>query len=215
MGHVSNHIGGVYEYYKTTDQTGSVYTPVPKAKQSEALAFMHKELFNTPKWLIDKDIISNTEYSGNVERLRSLQARYLNNMLSLGKLARLIEYETLHGSKAYSLVDFMRELRFGLWSELQSGNAIDTYRRNLQKAHVERLSYLLTADSQRKSPSFGGYSKSTAVTTDQSDIRSVARAELVNLRSSINTNLSNTSDRMSRYHLQDVAARITEILDED
>ncbi|MDA0843173.1 MAG: zinc-dependent metalloprotease [Bacteroidetes bacterium] len=215
MGHVSNHIGGVYEYYKTTDQTGSVYTPVSKAKQREALAFIHKELFNTPKWLIDKDIISNTEYSGNVERLRSLQARYLNNMLSLGKLARLVEYETLHGSKAYSLVDFMRELRFGLWSELQSGNAIDTYRRNLQKAHVERLSYLLTADSQRKSPSYGGYSKSTAVTTDQSDIRSVARAELVNLRSSINENLSNTSDRMSRYHLQDVAARITEILDED
>ena len=215
MGHVSNHIGGVYEYYKTTDQTGSVYTPVSKAKQREALAFIHKELFNTPKWLIDKDIISNTEYSGNVERLRSLQARYLNNMLSLGKLARLVEYETLHGSKAYSLVDFMRELRFGLWSELQSGNAIDTYRRNLQKAHVERLSYLLTAGSQRKSPSYGGYSKSTAVTTDQSDIRSVARAELVNLRSSINANLNNTSDRMSRYHLQDVAARITEILDED
>ena len=215
MGHVSNHIGGVYEYYKTTDQTGSVYTPVSKEKQREALAFINKELYNTPKWLIDKDIISNTEYSGNVERLRSLQARYLNNMLSLGKLARLVEYETLHGSKAYSLVDFMRELRFGLWSELQSGNAIDTYRRNLQKAHVERLSYLLTAESQRKSPSYGGYSKSTAVTTDQSDIRSVARAELVNLRSSINENLSNTSDRMSRYHLQDVAARITEILDED
>jgi len=100
---------------------------------------MHKELFNTPKWLIDTDIISNTEYSGNIERLRSLQVRYLNNMLSLGKLARLVEYETLQGSEAYSLVDFMRELRRGLWSELNSGRAIDTYRRNLQKAHVERL----------------------------------------------------------------------------
>lgn len=215
MGHVSNHIGGVYEYYKTTEQEGTVYTPVSKAKQREALAFMHKELFSTPKWLIDTDIISNTEYSGNIERLRSLQVRYLNNMLSLGKLARLVEYETLQGSKAYSLVDFMRELRGGLWSELNSGRAIDTYRRNLQKAHVERLEYLMTADSQRKLPDFGGYRKSTAVNTSQSDIRSVARAELINIRASINANLANMSNRMSRYHLQDVVARIGEILDKD
>jgi hypothetical protein len=136
-------------------------------------------------------------------------------MLSLGKLARLVEYETLKGSKAYSLVDFMRELRGGLWSELNSGKAIDTYRRNLQKAHVERLEYLMTADSQRKLPDFGGYRKSTAVTTSQSDIRSVARAELINIRASINSNLANMSNRMSRYHLQDVVARIGEILDKD
>ena len=215
MGHVSNHIGGVYEYHKTADQDGNVYTPVPLKKQRESLNFMHKQLFETPYWLIDKDIIANTEYSGIVERMRRLQTRYLENMMSLGKLARLVEQETLYGTKAYSLVQFMKDLRLGLWNELYSGKAIDTYRRNLQKGHIERLGYLLTADSQRKLPDYGGYRKSTAVTTDQSDIRSVVRAELVNLRASISANMGASVDTMSRYHLQDAISRINEILDED
>jgi hypothetical protein len=215
MGHVSNHIGGVYEYHKTADQEGNVYTPVPLKKQRESLNFLHKQLFETPYWLIDKDIIANTEYSGIVERMRSLQSRYLDTMLSLGKLARLVEQETLYGTQAYSLVQFTKDLRLGLWNEIYSGQAIDTYRRNLQKGHIERLGYLLTADSQRKLPDFGGYRKSTAVTTDQSDIRSVARAELVNLRAAISANIGATNDAMSRYHLQDAVSRINELLDED
>lgn len=215
MGHVSNHIGGVYEYPKTADQKGTVYTPVTLKKQRESLNFLHKQLFETPYWLIDKEIIANTEYSGIVERMRSLQSRYLETMLSLGKLARLVEQETLHGAMAYSLVQFMKDLRLGLWNELYSGQAIDTYRRNLQKGHIERLGYLLTATSQRKLPDSGGYRKSTAVTTNQSDIRSVARAELMNLKSAITANLGSSSDTMSRYHLQDAVSRINELLDED
>ncbi|MGA1773578.1 MAG: zinc-dependent metalloprotease, partial [Flavobacteriaceae bacterium] len=215
MGHVSNHIGGVYEYHKTADQKGNVYTPVSLKKQRESLNFLHKQLFETPYWLIDKDIIANTEYSGIVERMRSLQSRYLDTMLSLGKLARLVEQETLYGTQAYSLVQFTKDLRLGLWNELYTGEAIDTYRRNLQKGHIERLGYLLTASSQRKLPDSGGYRKSTAVTTDQSDIRSVARAELVNLRAAITANIGATNDAMSRYHLQDAVSRINELLDED
>jgi hypothetical protein len=215
MGHVSNHIGGVYENLKTADQKGTVYTPVPLKKQRESLNFLQKQLFETPYWLIDKDIIANTEYSGIIERMRSLQSRYLDTMFSLGKLARLVEQETLNGAKAYSLVQFMKDLRLGLWNELYSGQAIDTYRRNLQKGHIERLGYLLTADSQRKLPDYGGYRKSTAVTTNQSDIRSVARAELMNLKSAITANLGSASDTMSRYHLQDAISRINELLDED
>ena len=44
MGHVANHIGGVYEHYKTADQEGAVYTHVSKEKQAEALDFLDKEL---------------------------------------------------------------------------------------------------------------------------------------------------------------------------
>lgn len=215
MGHVSNHIGGVYEYHKTSDQEGTVYTPVPLKKQRESLNFLHKQLFETPYWLIDKEVIANTEYSGIVERMRSLQTRYLETMLSLGKLARLVEQETLYGAQAYNLVQFMKDLRLGLWNELYAGQAIDTYRRNLQKGHIERLGYLLTANSQRKLPDAGGYQKSTAVTTDQSDIRSVARAELVNLRTAITASIGATNDAMSRYHLQDAVSRINELLDKD
>ncbi|MBT8290801.1 MAG: hypothetical protein KJO93_08185, partial [Muriicola sp.] len=80
-------------------------------------------------------------------------------------------------------------------------------------AYVDRLEYLMNAENQRKLPDFGGYRKSTAVTTSQSDIRSIARAELTTLRSAALNAANRTSDKMSKYHLQDIAKRIEKILD--
>src|SRR5690606_12803147 len=61
MGHVSSNIGGVYENYKTADQDGAVYTPVPKAHQKKALQFLIDNLFETPEWLIDENIFNKIE----------------------------------------------------------------------------------------------------------------------------------------------------------
>lgn len=212
MGHVSNNIGGVYEHYKTYDQEGKIYTPVPKGHQKNCLQFLHEELFRTPEWLLDDELFGRIEYSGSVERLRALQVRTLNNVLSLGKMARLIEQETQLGNNAYSLNAMMKDLRNGLWSELKGGLKIDTYRRNLQKAHIDRLAYLMTAESKVKKANLRGYRKGTVVNTSQSDIRSVSRAELNSLKRSIRTAIPKTSDIMSKYHLQDVEERIDEIL---
>ncbi|MGB5462837.1 MAG: zinc-dependent metalloprotease, partial [Aureibaculum sp.] len=203
MGHVSNNIGGVYEYYKTADQEGAVYTHVDKEKQRKSLQFVQNELFKTPAWMLDKNIISKTEYSGVVERIRGLQERTLNNIVDLGRMARMIENETLHGNKAYTLINMMSDLRKGVWSEIRTGKKIDTYRRNLQRVHIDRLKYLMTVEKQNV-PNFNSpYIKTTQVTVNQSDIRSVARAELVILKRDIRGSIGITSDRMSRYHLQD------------
>ena len=213
MGHVSNNIGGVYENYKTFDQEGAVYTPVAKERQKNSLAFVQKELFTTPEWLLDQDIFNKIEYSGSIERLRSIQVRTLDNILSLGKIARIIENETINGKEAYALTTMMKDLRTGIWSELSRGSKIDTYRRNLQKAHIDRLAYLMTAESQTKSRRSSPYVKSTPLNTSQSDVRSVARAELNILKRAIKAAIGRTSDSMSKYHLQDAAVRIDQILD--
>jgi hypothetical protein len=213
MGHVSNNIGGVYEHHKTYEQEGAVYTPVAKTHQENCMAFIQEQLFETPEWLLDQDIFGKTQYSGFVERIRSIQVRTLNNMLRLGKMARLIENETANGSEAYSLVEMMSDLRKGIWAELPSGRKIDTYRRNLQKAHIDRLAYIMTAENEGKKPEFGGYQKSTVVNTSQSDIRSIARAELNILRRNVRNAIGRTQDRMSKYHLQDAVERIDMILD--
>ena len=213
MGHVSNNIGGVYENYKTFDQEGAVYTPVAKERQKNSLAFVQKELFTTPEWLLDQDIFNKIEYSGSIERLRSIQVRTLDNILSLGKIARIIENETINGKESYSLTAMMKDLRTGIWSELSRGSKIDTYRRNLQKAHIDRLAYLMTAESQTKSRRSSPYVKSTPLNTSQSDVRSVARAELNILKRAINAAIGRTSDSMSKYHLQDAVVRIDQILD--
>jgi hypothetical protein len=210
MGHVSNNIGGVYEHYKTSEQDGVVYTPVPKAHQKEAMQFIQDHLFSTPKWLIDKNIFDRIEYSGSVERIRGLQARTLNNILSLGKMQRLTEAYT-YDNKAYALTDMMRDIRRGVWSELRTGKKIDTYRRNLQRAHIDRLAYLMTAKNQTKGPDFGGYRKSTAVNTSQSDIRAIVRAELKTLRSQLRS--ARGGDAISRIHIADAIERINDILD--
>jgi hypothetical protein len=213
MGHVSNNIGGVYEYYKTSDQQGPVYTHVDKEHQKNCMDFIQEQLFKTPEWLIDQEIFNKIQYSGSIERIRSTQVRYLNTILHLGKMARIIENEAINGNKAYRLLDMMSDLRKGIWSETRSGKSIDTYRRNLQKAHIDRLAYLMTAENQKKLSDFGGYRKSTVVNTSQSDIRSVARAELNNLKRDIRNGMGRISDQMSRYHLQDALERIDSILD--
>ena len=213
MGHVSNNIGGVYEQYKTYDQEGAVYTPVDREHQRNCLLFVQEQLFQTPEWLIVPNIFNKIEYSGSVERIRSLQVRTLDNILSLGKMARMIENQTLNGTEAYSLLEMMGDLRKGLWSETRNGSKIDTYRRNLQKAHIERLAYLMTADNESKKGDSGGYQKSTPINTGQSDIRSIARAELNILRKDLKNAINRTIDPMTKYHLQDAVDRIELILD--
>ena len=211
MGHVANNVGGVYEHYKTADQEGAVYTHVSKKKQAEALAFLDENLFKTPQWLIDKTIFDRIEYSGAVERIRGLQERTLKNLLSLGKMARLIENETLNGAKAFKLTDMTTALRNSIWTEIKKGRKIDTYRRNLQRAHIDRLAYLLKAENQSKRRG-SDYIKSTAVNTSQSDIRAIARFELNALKGIAKRGRTQSSDNMTSIHLKDIEERIKIIL---
>ena len=212
MGHVANNIGGVYENYKTADQAGAVYTYVDKAHQKDALKFINDQLFSTPKWLLETSIFERIEYSGSIERIRTLQERTLKTILSLGKMARMIENETMNDYEAYSLRSMTRDLRTGIWSELYTGRKIDTYRRNLQRAHIDRLAYLMTAKNQSKRRG-SDYVKSTAVNTSQSDIRAIIRSELKTLKNLINSSISNTSNSMNKIHLRDAVERINMILD--
>lgn len=213
MGHVSSNIGGVYEYYKTADQDGAVYIHVPKEHQKRALQFVNDELFKTPNWLIDENIISKTQHSGVIERIRGLQVRTLNRVLKTGRLTRMIENETLNGNKAYTLLQMMGDLRKGIWSEVYANKTIDPYRRNLQRAHLDRLDFLLNkAKDQKAAKSDRGYFKQTAVTINQSDIKPVVRGELKRLQRDIKRSIPSARNTITRYHLQDAVDRINTIL---
>ncbi|NVJ47869.1 MAG: zinc-dependent metalloprotease, partial [Cytophagia bacterium] len=206
MGHVRRYVGGVKEDYKTPDQDGMVYTHAPKAKQKEAVKFLNEQLFNTPMWMLDNEILGRLQDYGAVEDMRGLQVSTLNDLLGWGKLGRVIENSALNGSDAYSMLELTADIRAGLWSELRGGNAIDTYRRNLQRAHIEKLGQLLTEDEPASR--FGN-----SVDASQSDIRAIARAELKSLQSSIRAAIPRTSDRMSKIHLEDALERVNSILD--
>ncbi|MEM6345250.1 MAG: zinc-dependent metalloprotease [Bacteroidota bacterium] len=215
MGHVANNIGGVYEYYKTYDQNGTIYEHVPKERQEAAMAFLQEQLFTTPTWLIDQEILLRIEHAGIVNRMREYQVRTLNNLLDMGRLARMIENEALNGESAYGMLEMMGDLREGLFKELIYGDEIDTYRRNLQRAYLERMEFLMTSEQAPIPPQARRFITRTNVDVSQSDIRPIVRAEVKALDRQIARFLPRVRDNMTRIHLQDMRARIADMLDED
>ena len=209
MGHVSNNIGGIYQYYKTSDQDGAVYTHVKKSRQQNSMNFLHNQLFETPKWMINKEILNKIEFAGITNRIRSTQSRTLNSLLDFGKMARLIENEAINGKNAYSLIEMMTDLRKGIFNEVYKNKTIDVYRRNLQLAYLDRISYLMS-NEQGSTPSWAR-NYVTSVKVSQSDIRTVAANQLIELRKDLKKH-KNKSDKMTKMHLEMVQNKISSIL---
>ncbi|SEJ10883.1 protein of unknown function [Cyclobacterium xiamenense] len=206
MGHVRTNIGGIYEVYKATGQEEeAVYTHVDKARQKEAMDFLVEELFATQDWWTDEAITRRTQEFGIVDRIRTLQVTTLNGILEWGRLGRIIENEALNGDAAYGLLEMMDDLSEGIWSELAKGESIPINRRSLQRAHLERLEFLLSEDVSGRAAS--------SLNASQSDIRPAARASLKNLQQRIQRAIPRTNDRMSKLHLEDCLERIKKILD--
>lgn len=130
-------------------------------------------------------------------------------MLDPRRMQRLIESDVFD-AEAYPLLAYMNDVKAGVFSELAAGSAIDTYRRNLQRAYVERLEYLMT-EELAATPGGGGGAR-TAVDISQSDIRPLARAQLKGILAEAARAEGRTQDLVTRAHLADLAARVRAIL---
>jgi hypothetical protein len=147
MGHAAANIGGIYEDPKTYDQQGEVFAPVPKSIQKDAVAFLNKNAFETPDWLLDWKQLKKFNQDQVVEEIRSFQQLTLNLVLDPGRMERILESSAEIGKEAYALDDLFDDLRKGIWSEIYSHKPIDIYRRNLQKAFVENLGNIINGQS--------------------------------------------------------------------
>lgn len=205
IGHVATNIGGVYETYKKPSQGGDIYSNVPKIKQQEALKWLQENAFNSPTWLVNTSILTNTEYTGYVEKFRSLQVRSLNRILSLETLGRL-QNATIIDQDSYKLAMFLQELRAGIWSELETNKGISIYRRNLQRAYIERMEFLMK-EELKNTASKEYYNAS------QSDVRALVRGELTSLQKNIQNKKALQTSLENKYHLEDCLFRIDAILD--
>ena len=177
--------------------------------------FVSSEAFTPPTWMIDEEILGRIENVGTVERMRRLQVGVLNNVLQAGRMQRLIEAEARFGEGTYTLSDMVTDVRRAVWTELRTGRAVDTYRRNLQRAHLERLDELMNGEGP-SAPTFsfpGADEYFTNVNVPQSDIRAVVRGELETLQRDIRNRLGAGTNAITRLHLQDSLARIDSILD--
>lgn len=215
MGHVRSNIGGIYENDKTYEQKGAVYTHVAKAKQKEALQFIVNQAFVTPNWMFDKAELSKFDNAAIVDRIRRMQSGSLNGILDFARLARVIDNAAKNGKSAYTIDELFADLNQGIWSELASGANIDVYRRNLQRAYIERLEFLMTQDQNLPTGIPAEYAASylgTRINAAQSDIRPIARLNLTNLQKDIKKAIPRYNNTIIKAHLIDALARIDAIL---
>lgn len=201
-GHVVTNIGGVFENLKTPKQNGPVYTALSKAKQKESMKWLQDNVFSTQSWLVDNAILQNIDYAGYPENLRKVQARHLNSVLSADRIGRLLDAETT-SKTYYSALEMLSDLRKGIWREAYIGKSADIYRRNLQRTYVERMQTLLTAKNGRGS--------SFDVAT--SDVSALVRGELKTLRSKLKLAKNGNINTLTRYHYEDIIAKIDQALD--
>ena len=209
--HVVKNIGGIYETQKTVEQRGSVYELVPRVKQKEAMAFLNRQVFSTPKWLVSQAI--NSKIGGDpVTNIGRLQDRTMNDLLSTSRLMKLISAEAQSGHIPYTINELFDDLRQEVWKELAGKKTADVYRRNLQKMHVARLIGMIEqrpVSNASITQTQGGFTIANTLSTANSDVLSVAKAELKELKRMIGIALPATTDRMTKYHLQDCLERIT------
>ena len=124
---------------------------VDRDRQQRALAYLNRQVFATPEWLLEADVLDRFQGTGAVELVRTRQTQALNQVLNVARMKRLVEQEAFHGSDAYSLGEMLDDLRAGVWSELASGQATDAYRRNLQRAWLARMSELMEDEEAMQS----------------------------------------------------------------
>lgn len=208
MGHVTKNVGGIYYNPKTTEMVGPEYEVVPSATQNEAIAFLNNQLFKTPTWLLDQNILNKINPDSGVEAMKSIQGGTLSSLMSGDRLIRLLETSALSKNN-YSVDELMSDLRAGIFTELNTNAAIDIYRRNLQKLYVNGLIDALDNDGKKTAMGLNR----RPVNYSETDIPSIARGQLTDLRNKLRTGAGANADRLSKFHLLDLVAKINLALD--
>jgi ribosomal protein S18 acetylase RimI-like enzyme len=212
MGHVVKNIGGIYENPKTVEQAGVIYESTPAATQKEAMDFLNRQLFITPKWLLDEGILSDIGETP-VQVVYRSQEPVLTRIVSVHTLNKLLAAEAADGATAYKVTDLFNDLQNSIFTELKGNQPIEIYRRNLQKLYVDKLIEIVKPKPQVALTAVLGARGPVARELDQTDAVSVCKGQLRLINGLIKTALSNTTDTMSGYHLQDLSDRITAALD--
>ena len=215
VGHVTTNVGGVFETIQTSETGNTVYEVTPKYKQKEAVNFIATQVFETPTWLINKEIWNRISNPGESDPVAAAQETALNNLVSNERLIRLQEsVERFGAQQAYSAIDLMDEVQKVLFSELSSKKSIDTYRRKLQKSYVEKISKMINASGM----SGFTFSTNNALALNlndisKTDIPGIARMKLMELKSMVTNAITTSTDKMSKIHLMDLQQRIKDALE--
>ena len=208
VGHVLTMVGGVHVDLKTADQSGVVFDAVPRTRQKEAMEWLTREVFVAPTWLNEPAILERIgPTTGGLRALQRRQAGIVNRLLDPRRMDILAEMEATQPRVAYPLIEFLDDVRAGIWGELDGASAINGYRRALQRAWLDRMEYLMTEQPE------GNAFQGPAPEMSRSDMRPLIRAQLIELRADVVAADRRIRHRVTSAHLVDVANRIDRILE--
>jgi hypothetical protein len=197
MNHVAAIVGGYNSQQKHIGQTGVRFQLIPRAKQEGAVKYLVDNAFKTPKWASNAEILRRIEPVGVLDRIEASQTRVLNSLLSSPRVLRLVEQEAIDGAAAYAALDFLADVRRGVFSEMYGGSAqpVDAYRRNLQRAYIETLG-----------------NRVNGAQAQSDDVRAFFRGELKTLENDLRGARVST-DRATMLHVEDLRQQIARALD--
>ncbi|MBR4133766.1 MAG: zinc-dependent metalloprotease [Bacteroidales bacterium] len=195
LGHVSANIGGHFINNHSIEQPDIVkYQPVPKDRQKNALNFLNENLFQKPTWLVDVPYIFDlTDQPDN--NLYTLVNNVVSssNLLAIAKLNRLAQFAQYDPS-SYKPEEYLSDLTGMVFSELDKGRAVDSYRRYLQRRFVSAAIEVVN---------------STAAAS--SDGRTLLLATLMDIQKKAAK--AKSSDSVTKAHWQAIAKQIGDALE--
>lgn len=213
VGHVIKNIGGLYYNPEVAGQPGDVYEMVPEVIQRNAMAFVSEYALQKPEWLFNKDILNNTVNPS--AKINSQIASYLmDKLLNNERLLRLISMADRKGADSvYTVLEYMKQFRDALWSNLETGDPINGYRRTLQNFYIKKMG-AFTVPLQSEAEKFFESALTPGADVSNTDIPSIARYVLRSLKDDVTAAIAQTNDKMTRIHLKNIKYKIEKILEE-
>jgi hypothetical protein len=196
VNHVVTYIGGVHELQKKPNQEGNVFNRLTKAKQKEAMNWLSENFINNTDWLINNKYLQKIKASNYNQELLNAQNRIITNLLSLDRLNRLID-GTMNDNLQYGAIEFLADVKRSVFKNSSQKPSNGTLTRNLQRAFVERMLFILTDEH-----------KTATFNVNLSDIKAFVRGELTSLKAELNTSKNIVQDKETKYHYTDLVKRI-------
>ena len=160
--HVIGIVGGVNQTLVNTNQTENyTYKNVDRFNQIRALSFLDQELWQSPLWLLNKEIISQINNVDGLYKVERIQERAINSLLSNYRLNRMLSsFNSIRG-EALSYNDLLENLFESIFIKIYPE---DQLKRNLQISFTKRIVALL----------------------DEKDLKSVIKSSVLSMKRKIN-----------------------------
>ena len=219
-------IGGLYvaRDHKGDPQGRMPFTPVEAERQRDAVQLLVDEAFAADAFQFDPERLNKLmpdrmSHWGNGfgtldfsvhDYVASIQGGLMNAVLNPTRLGRMIDNaaRVADGTEAYRPSELLTTMTDAVWSELESGAEINTFRINLQRAYTDQLIRLMLETPPFRAFSGGGIQEVPV----PEHVRSLARLELTELSDQIGQAMNGALDRDLQAHLTETQVRIDRAL---